>query len=176
MTTQATNRQLPDHAILDYYNKQTYLGNSYVLSGISVSLASTTETVIALLQNPALSGTAAQNGKGMFLQMRRFSSSAQPVTMKLYSQPTVSTTSTASVPTPLRLSSPFASMSKCYASGNFTVSANGTLITSIGVPSGDSVTSDALMVILDPGYSVLLTATALTSTTIINSEISWYEI
>ena len=35
----ATQRQVPEHAILDYFNKQTYLGNQYV-----ATLASTVGT------------------------------------------------------------------------------------------------------------------------------------
>ena len=50
--TPATNRQLPQEAILDHFNKQNYLGNSFL---VSTDLVTTTNTETPLLILPMIS-------------------------------------------------------------------------------------------------------------------------
>lgn len=166
----ATNVQIPAESILDTFYKQTYLGNAFIVP-VEVSLGDTSETLIALIRCPA---TAT---KAIFLNLRRFSSSDQEVLIKTYLKPTISTTSTASVPSNLRPASPSVSQAQLYPHGQFTVSSNGTLISGIGCAGDDFVVMDnKLLIILDPGQSLVITATALADTTTLNLDASWYEL
>ena len=60
--TPATNRQVPDNSILDYFNKQTYLGNQYVYAVGSIEILSTSEAPYLLLTNPAVTATGFPSG------------------------------------------------------------------------------------------------------------------
>ncbi len=165
-----TDTQIPDHAILDQYNKQTYLGNSYIIPSGAVTVT-TAETPILLITNPA------SNTKSVFVNLRRYSSTVEPVLIKSYINATVATTGTAATPVNLRTGSPFTSSSVSYVNGQFTVSANGTLLSAIGSPATYFVTIDNnLLVVLDPGKNLLVTGAATTSTTVVNADASWYEI
>lgn len=166
-----TANQNPENSILDQFNKQTYLGNSFILAAVDISLSTTNEILIALIQN------VAPNTKSLFMNLRRYTSSAEQVLMKAYLNPTISTVGAATVPNNLRPANTNASVSTCYVNGNFTVSANGTLYSALGCPADYYVTLDNnILIILDPGQSLLITATALTEDTVLNSEISWYEL
>jgi hypothetical protein len=169
-----TNRQLPDNAILDRFDKQTYLGNSYMVP-ITLSLGSTSETPIVLIENPLTLTFPTQ--KSLFINFKAFDSSAEAALVKLYVNPTVSSTSTASTPVNLRPASSNVSISSTYANGQFSVSGNGTLVQAIGCATGNVPVIDPnFLVIVDPGGSFLATVTALVSTTSFNFNVSWYEI
>ena len=171
-----TNKQIPSDSILDNFDRQTYLGNAFVLAAADVTLNSTGETLVALIQNPLLSPTLPAQ-PSIFCNLRRFTSTAQSVQLKLYANPVVSSTGTAAVPINQRISSTTASISKCYANGQFTVSSNGSLLSNLGCSGNNYVVQDEqLMVIVDPGNSIMITATALVEDTVLNSDISWYEI
>lgn len=125
-----TNKQVPDKAILDQFNKQTYLGNSFSLPIDKQTLGSTNETLIALIQNPTtVSGLA--NTKSIFQNLRTtasdISSGDGTSFFRYYINPTVLTTSTATTPVSCRPANSNTSISNCYLSGQFTVSSNGTL-------------------------------------------------
>jgi hypothetical protein len=173
----ATNKQVPENSILDTFDKQTYLGNAFVLAASDITLSGTSETPLVLIENPALANTSFQNQKAIFCNLRRFTSTLQSVQIKLYSNPTVSGTTTATIPANQRVAYTTVSISKCYANGNFTVSANGTLMSNLGCSGNNYVVQDeTLMVIIDPGNSILITGTALSANTVINSDVSWFEI
>lgn len=173
MAYQPNPNQIPDKSILDAYYRQTYLGNAYIAT-VASSLSDTSEHGLILIENPAVSQLP---GKAIFVNLRRFSSSAEQVLIKTYINPTVNSTSTAYVPNNLRPASPNTSISATYAAGQFSTSANGTLISAIGCAADDYVVQDnQLLVILDPGQSLLITATALADTTSLDADISWYEI
>jgi hypothetical protein len=174
--TTITQNQTAEKSILDVFYRQTYLGNSYIVPIASLALGSTSETPLLLIQNPAVS-TASSAQKAIFVSLRRFASDDQQVLIKTYVNPTITGTSTATTPVNLRPASANTSLSKCYGNGQFTSSANGTLISSIGCAADDYVVMDnKLLVILDPGQSMLLTATALVESTNVNADISWYEL
>lgn len=163
-----TAAQVPNNAIMDKYYKQNYLGNQFVLMTAGVSLGSTSETMIQLIQNKSTT-------KSLFVSLRRISSSAQSVLFKYYSNPTFSAAGTPVTPLNLRPASSTVSISTCTTTP--TVSANGTLIDVLGCASGYANSTDMeTMIILDPGQSMLITATALVSTTLVNSEIQFYEL
>jgi hypothetical protein len=165
------NGQNADKSILDQFNKQTYLGNAFAVPVLGVSLSNTNETGVFLLENPSTSSKAA------FVNLRRYSSSAEQVLVKAYFNPTVSTTGTAATPVNLRPASTTTSSVNSYANGQFTTSANGTAADGIGIPADYYVTVDnSLLFIIDPGTTLLFTVTALVSTTVFNGNFSWYEL
>jgi len=174
--TPATNRQIPDHSMFDYFNKQTYLGNSYVISNL-VNLSGTSETGILLIENPAVTTTAFPVQKSIFVTLRRYTSDLEEVLINNYFNPTIASVSTKTTPVNLRPASPNTSIAKCYTNGQFSTSGNGTVFGQIGCASSFYlVQENTLVFILDPGQTALFTATALTANTNLYSVISWYEI
>jgi hypothetical protein len=165
-----TAAQVPDHAILDQFNRQTYLGNAFVLPIAGISLSGTSETNILLMTNPS-------TNKSLFVNLRRYSSSAQAVLVKTYIASSISTTGIANIPVNLRPANPTMSASACYANGQFSLNSNGTLVSAVGCSSDYFITEDnSLMFIIDPGQTLLITATALIADTIFNADVSWFEI
>jgi hypothetical protein len=169
----STFKQVPDNSILDYFNRQSYLGNAYSFPIGPEVLESTTETNITLISNPASSTVS------LFLNLRTTASDSATGDgtsfFRYYINPTVSTTGTKTPPQNLRPSAGDNSQAACYVNGQFTTSANGTLLRVI-TAGYSSINDSNVLIILDPGYSLLVTAQAVTSgSTIINAN-SWYEI
>lgn len=173
MTTPATQNQVPEHSILDVFGKQSYLGNQFVTVVNGIALAGTTETPLILIQNPPISTSAFPSKyKAIFLNAINTSASASTV-LRFYFNPTVITLGTLQVAQNLRPASPTTSVSIIYTSP--TVSANGTLINAI-VSQLSTVTVDDQILILDPGQSLLVTATSVSSGTIIYLQKNFYEL
>ena len=170
-----TLKQIPDKAYLDANNRQTYLGNEFSFPIAAFNLSGTSETPIFLLRNTLVAGST--NAKSIFYKLRRYTSDLQQVLLKLYINPTVTSTGTASVPVNLRPAYGTVSIAKAYTNGHFTVSANGTLSSIVGCPSNYYINADGdLMVILDPGTSVLITGTAQVANTNLSMTSEWYEL
>lgn len=173
MATPATNRQIPDNAILDHFNKQVYLGNKfkYVLSSTA---GGTSETAQLLLTNPAVTTAAFPNQVALFVDLRRLTglTAASTNVMKVYLNPTVTGAGTPVVPLNLRPASSNVAVA-ALASGP-TVSANGSLVEALAAGALASNSSNDL-IILDPGKSLLITLQSPTSA-VIDAELSWYEL
>jgi hypothetical protein len=176
-----TNRQVPEHAILDYFNKQSYLGNAFSFPINSQTINSTSETPIALIINPAVTADAFPSGyKSIFNNLRTTASdnsSGDDGTsfFRYYFNPTYSGLGTKTTPVNVRPASPTTSIANCYVNGQFTISANGTLVRAI-TAGYSSINDSLLLLILDPGNSLLVTAQCVTSgSTIINAN-SWWEL
>ena len=162
------NISIPDESIEDAFNKQTYLGNQFNVSLPGVSLGNTNETNIMTLSNPAGSG------KNAFCNLRRFSADLNYCLFKIYSQPTITVAGGAVTPVNLRPASKNAAVS--VAKTTPTTSANGTLMVSVTAPTSYYVTTDTnILLMLDPGQSILVTATAVGATKV-NVDIGFYEI
>lgn len=175
--TPATYKQVPDHSFMDRFYKQTYLGNAYILHSAAVSLSDTTETPLLLISNPVVAAQAFPNQVGLFVNLRRFTSTVQGATQKVYVNPVVNTLSTATIPSNLRPASTFASKSVCHVASNFSITSNGTLYSVTGCAGNNMTLEDShLLLILDPGMSMLVTATALVGSTTVNAEVCWYEL
>ncbi len=84
---QATARQIPDHAILDAYNKQAYLGNQY--SATLASTVGTGETNLLLLNNQT--SKIAGSGIALFQNLLRVieNTAAHTVIVNAYLNPTI---------------------------------------------------------------------------------------
>jgi hypothetical protein len=168
MMNPSTGFQTADNSILDINGRQTYLGNHFALPVVRVSLTGSSETNIALLQNPST------NSKSMFINLRRVSSTTQLCQFQFYIGSTFSVAGTLVTPVNLRTGSATTSISTCTTGP--TTSAKGTLIESLECPTDDYVTTDSdLLIILDPGKNILITATP-ASDTKVNINLAWFEI
>lgn len=171
MALPASAKQIPDHAILDVFNKQTYLGNQY-----NVNLASTvgaSEIPILLLSNAQLSNG---NSIGLFQNLLQVVSqtSSQTVILKIYANPTVSSVGNPITPINSRIAYGVTN-SVALVSSAPSVSAKGTLIGILTAQDFIMGKSDILNII-DGGQALLITATASASSTSVETILSWYEI
>lgn len=162
-----TQTQLPMDSILDINGKQTYLGNSFVLPTSGKSIANTVETPICVIQS------ASTNTKSLFLFSRNFSTDNNPMLFRYYLNPTINSPGSATVALNLKTGSTTTSVSICYLA--MTITANGTLFETIAGSQYGS--RDDLLVIIDPGKSILLTGQQSgAGTTVAIAEHAWYEI
>lgn len=163
-----TSKQVPDHAILDQYNKQTYLGNSFVYT-TSQTIAGTSETPIILLTNPA------SNTKSLFFNLRKLTctTASHSAIFNFYSAPTISANGTAQTPINFRPASATTSSMNIYLSP--TISSNGSLMSAL-ISANQTPDVSSVLVVLDPGQSLLTTVTVSNANDKVISEFGWYEI
>lgn len=170
-----TNRQVPDHSIMDAFNKQTYLGNQFVYVNNGTT-GTTSEFPFILLSNPAVttSGFPA-NYQSLFVNFNKLicQTAAATATAKIYLNPTVTGAGTAKTPVNLRTGSATTSAGVLTASPS--VSSNGTLIGVLNASPGLADMTNILSII-DPGNSILITVTTSSTTTTVASEIVWYSL
>jgi len=168
MGTVVMNTNASDNAILDNFNKQTYLGNAYI-SSLKLSGIGNTETPVMLLINPA--GTK----KALYHNVRKLTcvTSNAGNAFRVYFNPTITSNGTPIIPTNLRPASPNTSIATSYS--NPTISANGTYIATLA-SSGYASNASTVLLILDPGQVVLYTSTATGAGNQIEVELAWYEI
>jgi hypothetical protein len=164
---------------MDYYNKQTYLGNGYVYSLDAAEPATTSEFPVLLLKNPTITAVAfpAQGTNvypSLFVKFLRIlcETASQSVILRVYLNPTVTAVGTVKTPVNLRIASPNTSVSAL--SINPTVSSNGKLV-SVLASSAFTPSSGSELLVLDPGQSLLLTAQASSNTTLLGLDVHWYE-
>lgn len=164
--TPATARQIPDHAILDVFNKQVYLGNqfNYVLS---TATGGTSEVAALSFANPVINTVA------LFLNLRRATgiTAAATMIMRTYLSPTISSPGTPVTPTQLRPANANVSVADLRSAP--TASSNGTLVEALGGLALTSFSANTLFVI-DPGKTLLVTLQTSATATVL-TEIDWYE-
>ena len=174
-STPSTNKQIPDHSIMDAYNKQVYLGQQYGYA-VSNTPASTSETPLLLLQNPAVSTSSFPSGyQALFLNLVKLAclTSGQSAILRIYQSPTVTTAGTVQTPVNKRPASPNTSIASLHLSP--TVSANGTLIGILSALPGQPDLTEVLTV-LDPAQSVLITVQTSSSSTAVAVQLGHYEL
>lgn len=99
--TPATNFQVPEHSIMDAFNKQTYLGNTFtVCSNVFELPTASLETSILYLSNPAA------NKRALFCNVQRFCATnlanADSATFKVYLNPTLTSANKPIIPINMR--------------------------------------------------------------------------
>lgn len=163
-----TSNQVPEHSILDAYNKQNYLGNQFIASAKVVTLADTAEHPVLYLLAP--SGIA----RSLFCGVRRFFSGdlTNTIVFRTYITSTGISAGTAVTPTNCRVLSSTVSLATCKLSP--TVSGLGTLVSAMSTGIGYEPI-DFNMFILDPTASLLITAQASAATTCA-ADFVWYEL
>lgn len=174
--TPATNKQVPDNAILDILGKQTYLGNQYSYSIPSTSIGTTSETPFLLLRNPAVTTAAFPAAHiSLFVNIRKIFTltDAENCIMRFYFGATVTGTGTPVTPLNLRPASSNVAIGLLGTSP--TVSGNGSCVDFIASSSMILGESRDLLVI-DPGQTVFVTVQASANPTLISGQLSWYEL
>lgn len=165
----ATNRQVPDHAIMDLFGKQAYLGNQFTVSA-TASLGDTNEDPFLYVVNDAA------NTKALFNSLRSFvaTDATIDITFRVYFNPTGVTGGSAKTPANCRPANPLVSVATCKSAP--TISTKGVLVSTIVVSGGILQSNSDLLLIIDPGQSMLVTAQAASGTPAIAGELVWYEI
>ena len=166
-------RQLPSESILDRFDKQTYLGQEYMVFIPNETIPSTsTEVPLCLLANPPYST------KALFNRWRKGSCTTpgKLVIFRFYINPTVTSNGTLVTPPPLNMRPACGNTAIATAYTQPTVSA-------LGIPMGMLATNaywtDASerLAIIDPGNSMLVTVeTNTTSPVDFVTELGWYEL
>lgn len=169
--TPATNKQVPEHSILDHYNKQTYLGNKFV-STVTMTSSGTTEVPILLMSNTQ-NGTG--TGKSMFVDLKKLVglTASDSAILRCYINPTVTGAGTPATPTNLRPANANTSVATVATAPS--VSANGTLV-DVVVVAPLAIGESSLMVIVDPTQTLLVTVQCSAASTATTSMLSWYEL
>lgn len=167
-------RQIPEQGILDFYNKQTYLGNSFA---VSTGLVAGTGAEVPLLYINNADTNTFQNGQAgslaCFNISRKFQcdSPSAAAVFKVYLNPT--TVAAGSVITPVNLRPAWGTVSKMAVKKSPTAVSNGTLIYTFVVGGAVSVDSKVLLVV-DPGQALLVTQNVTAANVAV--DFSWYEI
>jgi hypothetical protein len=169
MTLPRSVAQNPETSILDVNWKQCYLGNQYQATTGIISLATTSEVPFLYLSCPA-------GLKSLFQMIKRYGindvTGATGIIYRVYFNPTGVSGGTVITPINHRLGSSNTSIATVLLQP--TVTGKGTATSTASIGWENQVTSDS-MVIVDPGYSILVTAQA-TAATQGFCNILWYEI
>lgn len=162
-----TPNQNPSNSILDVFNKQVYLGNQFSYAA-SITPGATSETLLLLLNN-------ASTTKSLFVCHRKLITvtASQTCILRYYLNPTVTGAGTPVTPTNLRIAN--ANVSVATLGTSPTASANGTLFCTLSSTPAVSDSSDFLT-ILDPEQSILVTSVASSNSTVILTELNWFEL
>lgn len=167
----ATNKQVSDHAIMDYFNKQVYLANTYSFA-LNNTSGGTTEVPLILIRNTSVIYTQ----PSIFISRKNLLSltTGDGAIVKCYLNPTVTVNGTAATGIiNQRPGSP--SISTATITTLPTVTANGTLVDVIAAPALQNGLSQAMQ-ILDAGQSMLITMTTSASGALTSTIMGWYEI
>lgn len=174
--TPATNRQVPDNAILDAFNKQTYLGNQFAYSLGNTEITSTSETPLILIENPTVATSSFPSGYvALFSNIRKLTciTTSQTALFRFYVNPTVTGAGTTQSVINLRPASATTSIATVTLSPS--VSSNGTLFDSVASTAFVTSLSSSLA-ILDPGQNMLVTVQTSSATTFISATLGWWEL
>lgn len=175
----ATNRQVPEHAIMDLLGKQPYLGNQFMAGSNSVSISGTSEVPIMYIACTS-AGTqgvgTSQNAKSIFCSLTKLFCADQAeltgITYRVYFNAVGASSGSAVTPVNMRPANPNLSIATVLISP--TVSNKGTYVYSYAV-GFESPSVSRELVILDPGMNMLITAQPSASSAGI-VDLSWYEI
>lgn len=173
----ATNKQVPEHSIMDIFWKQAYLGNQFVYAVGDMEITQTSEYPLFWLQNPPVSATAFPSGwQTLFVNIAKIAclTASQSAILRVYLNPTGASGGTTETPLNVRPGnteiSSIASLALSPSS-----SGNGSIVETLCAQPGlpDKISG---LYILDPGNSMLVTAQTSSDTTYIGSSIGWYQI
>lgn len=164
---------VPEKAILDLFGRQTYLGNAFNVSTQANPIGSTSETALALFQNPA------SNTKSMFVFVRRFQLIANAANVncvfRTYQNPTITSLGTPVTPVNMR-TNPNLPPSTIRVFSGTTVSSNGTFLSEVTTTSTANPFDSNILSIVDPGGLFYLTALASNLNANVGFQIVWFEI
>ncbi len=161
-----TKNQIPDHSIMDFYNKQAYLGNQFIDDPGVLSLADTAEHPLLYILCPATSG------KSLFINDLNLNAvgAADIITFRVYFAPTTVSSGSSVTPRNVRIASSTTSLAT-VKSGVAAVSNGTRLQTIMGVVN--TQLSHNPIYILDPGQALLITGQATAAASAICSAIHY---
>lgn len=165
----ATNRQVPDQAIMDMFGKQSYLGNQFIAGSGVVALADTAEHNLFYIAN------AAANLKALFNRVRNLMAgdATNIITFRIYKNPTTVAAGTDITPINCRFASPLIAVATCKTAP--TSVSKGTLVATYVVSSASDQDNNDQIFIVDPGLSILITAQASAASSAA-VELVWWEL
>lgn len=175
-------RQRADNALVDQNGKQAMLGNHFSINVPTTSIAATTETPLLYISNPStnaavpLSSATQPAANTIFINLRKFLclTSGQNVLINFYLNPASAPTGGSSLtPTNRRTASATTSIATVTLSPTWTVT--GTPIENM-FATNSIPDSTQQMLILDPGQSLVVTATCSANPTKVAGNVSEYEI
>lgn len=148
-----TKNQIPDHSIMDFYNKQAYLGNQFIDDPGVLSLADSSEHPLLYILCPATSG------KSLFISDLNLNAvgATDVITYRVYHTPTTVAAGTSVTPRNIRIASSTTSLATVKS--GVTAVSNGTLLQIIVATVNTQVGHNPLY-ILDPGKALLITGQA----------------
>jgi hypothetical protein len=168
----ATNKQVPEHSILDHFNKQVYLGNQY---SVNKSFTIGSSEIALLYLNNSQTGNQ-QNLKALFQNLFKmaFESASGSLTLNAYLDAVVTGGSPV---TPIN-------MRPAYGISNIvgtvvsspTIGTIGTLVDTISGSASQPVTSSEMLKILDNTQNILITGIGSGAGLLCNVILKWFEI
>lgn len=168
----ATNKQVPEHSILDHFNKQVYLGNQY---SVNKSFTIGASEISLLYLNNSQTGSPT-NQKALFQNILKmaFESASGNLTINAYLDASV-TGGTTVTPINMRPAYGISNIVGTVVSSPTIVSI-GTLVDTISGSSAQPVSSSELLKILDNTQNMLITGIASGAGILCNVILQWYEI
>lgn len=171
------NNQNAENSILDVIGaKQMYLGNQFIFSE-EATTSGTAEAPLLLIRNPVVTASASPVGsKSIFIRNVELScyTNSQTAIYRFYINPTITGNGAAAAALNARSGSSTASVA--IVTTTPTVSANGTLLLTLGVAAFGNGGFDDIMAILDPGANLLITVQASASAAKLGISLGWYEL
>lgn len=172
--TPATNRQVPDHSIMDVFGKQTYLGNTFAAATGFVAIG-TSEAPLLYIACPAQNTAAFSNAKALFCSIKNLlcydTTMATGLIYRVYLSAATISGGTPFTPVQMRPANANASLATVLVSP--TVGSNGTLIAAYSV-GFESPEMGSDLIILDAGKNMLITAQA-SAASMGAANLSWNE-
>ncbi len=161
-----TKNQIPDHSIMDVYNKQAYLGNQFISDPGVLSLADASEHPLLYILCPTTSN------KSLFISNLNLNAvgAADVITYRVYYAPV--TVSGGSAVTPHNVRTASATTSLATVKSGVAAVSNGTRIQTL-VAVVNTQESKNPLYILDPGQALLITGQAATTASAICSAIHY---
>lgn len=173
----ATNKQIPEHSIMDVFWKQAYLGNQFLYAIGDMEITQTTEYPLFWLQNPSVSAAAFPSGwQALFVNICKIAclTASQNAILRVYLNPTGASDGTAETPLNVRPgNTEITSIASLALSPSS--SGNGSIVETLCAQPGLSDKISGLY-ILDPGESLLVTVQTSSDSTYIGSSIGWYQL
>jgi len=163
------NRLVPEKSILDYFDRQTYCGNGYVLNYADTAAGSASETNVLYISNPSTSTKSV----AVTYREAHVATASQTGKFKFYLNPTISATGTAATPVNLM--------------GNSSTTASVTICATAPTASGGTVLDGSIClafqpaiipktVILEPGNTLMMSVVTGATGNLVGANIYWSEI
>ncbi len=158
-----TSKQIPDHSIMDFYNKPAYLGNQFIDDPGVLSLADASEHPLLYILCPSTSSVS------LFIKDLNLNAAGATdvITYRIYHTPVTVSSGSVVAPRNVRIASGTTSVAT-VKSGVAAVS-NGVLLQTI-VSTVNTQVGKSSLIILDPGKAILITGqAAVTASAICNA-------